>query len=88
MRAKWQLSDGSNLFVRAALKWTEALTLIHEGHVPDRVYDTVREHFSEAELMDLSLAVVAINSWNCVSIAFRGEAGSFQVPGNAVQRAA
>ena len=73
---------------RAALEWTEALTLIREGHVPDRVYDAVREHFSEAELVDLSLAVVAINGWNRVSIAFRAEAGSYQVPGHTVQGAA
>lgn len=70
---------------RAALEWTEALTLIREGHVPDHVFDAVREHFSEAELVDLSLAVVAINGWNRVSIAFRAEAGSYQVPGNAAR---
>jgi AhpD family alkylhydroperoxidase len=63
---------------RAALEWTEALTLIRDGHVPDDVYSTVREHFSETELIDLALAVVAINGWNRLSIAFRAEAGTYQ----------
>lgn len=73
---------------RAALEWTEALTLVHEDHVPDEVFEAVREHFSEQELVDLSLAVVAINGWNRVSIGFRAEAGSYQVPGRAGRGAA
>ena len=56
---------------RAALAWTEALTLISENHVPDEIYNEVRQHFTEKELADLSLAVVAINGWNRLSIAFR-----------------
>ena len=64
---------------RAALEWTEAMTLLTEGHVPDAVYATAREHFSEAELVDLSLAVVAINGWNRLMVGFRGEAGTYQV---------
>jgi len=63
---------------RAALEWTESLTLVREGHVPDRVFEAARAHFSEAELVDLSLAVVAINSWNRLMIGFRGEAGTYQ----------
>lgn len=63
---------------RAALEWTEALTHIADGHVPDEVYAAVREHFSEEELVNLSLAVVAINGWNRLSIAFRAEAGKYQ----------
>ena len=63
---------------RAALEWTEALTRIGEGHVPDAVYASAREHFSEEELVNLALAVVAINGWNRFSIAFRAEAGSYQ----------
>jgi len=63
---------------RAALEWTEALTLIGEGHVPDTVYDAVREHFSEEELVNLALAVVAINGWNRLSIGFRAEAGKYR----------
>ena len=64
---------------RAALEWTEAMTLLTEGHVPDAVYANVREHFSEAELVDLSMAVVAINGWNRLMVGFRGEAGTYQV---------
>ena len=63
---------------RAALAWTEALTLVAEGHVPDEVYEEVREHFSEKELVDLSLAVVAINGWNRLAIGFRSEVGTYQ----------
>ncbi len=63
---------------RAALAWTEALTLVHEGHVPDEVYDEARRQFSEQELVSLSLAVVAINGWNRLSIGFRAEAGTYR----------
>jgi alkylhydroperoxidase family enzyme len=64
---------------RAALEWTESLTLIRDGHVPDQ-FTAAREHFSEAELVDLALAVVAINCWNRLSIAFRAEVGSYRPP--------
>ena len=63
---------------RAALAWTEALTLVAENHVPDEIYDEVRQHFTERELADLSLAVVAINGWNRLAISFRSEAGTYQ----------
>jgi AhpD family alkylhydroperoxidase len=66
---------------RAALAWTEALTLIAQNHVPDEIYDEVRQHFSEKELADLSLAVVAINGWNRLSISLRAEVGTYQ-PGD------
>ena len=56
---------------RAALAWAEAVTNIREGHVPDEVHEATRQHFSEQELSDLTLAVVAINGWNRLSIAFR-----------------
>src|SRR5690349_15730420 len=49
---------------RAALLWTEELTLISQGHAPDAVYEEVRQHFSEEELVNLTLAIVAINGWN------------------------
>lgn len=64
---------------RAALEWTEALTNITDGHVPDAVYEAVRSHFTDKELADLSWAVVAINAWNRVAIAFRSEAGRYKV---------
>ena len=63
---------------RAALAWTEALTLIAEDHVPDEIYNEVRQHFSEQELVNLSLAVIAINGWNRLAISFRSEAGTYQ----------
>src|ERR1043165_6712761 len=56
---------------RAALEWTEAVTLITQGHVPDEVYERVRGHFTESELANLTLAVVAINGWNRLAISFR-----------------
>jgi AhpD family alkylhydroperoxidase len=63
---------------RAALAWTEAVTLVSEGHVPDAVYEEVRGHFTEQELVALTLAVVAINGWNRLNVAFRMEAGSYR----------
>jgi AhpD family alkylhydroperoxidase len=56
---------------RAALAWTEAITLVAHDHVPDEVYQQVRRHFSEKELVDLTTAAVTINAWNRFSIAFR-----------------
>src|SRR5690348_17813124 len=53
---------------RAALEWTEAVTLVSQTHVPDEVYEHVRKHFSEKELLDLTFAVVAINSWNRLAV--------------------
>lgn len=63
---------------RAALEWTEALTLISENDIPDSLYDAVRQHFSEAELVNLSLAIVTINGWNRLAIPFRSVPGSYQ----------
>jgi len=56
---------------RAALEWTEALTLVAQTHVPDAVWDAVRPHFTDQELADLTMLVVAINGWNRISVAFR-----------------
>ncbi len=63
---------------RAALAWTEALTLISEDHCPDDVYEAARAHFPESELAKLTLAIVAINGWNRLNIAFRTPAGDYQ----------
>ena len=62
----------------AALEWTEALTLISENSVPDALYDKVRKQFSEEELVTLTMAVIAINSWNRLAIPFRTEPGSYE----------
>jgi AhpD family alkylhydroperoxidase len=56
---------------RAALAWTEALTLIAETHAPDDVYEGVRAHFSESETVNLTMLIGAINAWNRLAIAFR-----------------
>jgi AhpD family alkylhydroperoxidase len=56
---------------RAALEWTEAVTLVSQGHVPDAVWQTVRPVFSDAELVELTLVVTSINSWNRFAVAFR-----------------
>ena len=63
---------------RAALAWTEAVTLITEDHVPDSVYDEARGQFSEKELSDLTLGVAAINAWNRLSISARIVPGVYQ----------
>lgn len=63
---------------RAALEWTEAVTLVSRDQVPDDVYERTRKHFSEAELINLTLAAVTINSWNRLAIAFRAVPGTYQ----------
>ena len=63
---------------RAALGWTEAITLISDGHAPDEAYEKARAHFSEAELVNLTLAIAAINGWNRLNIAFRVPAGDYK----------
>jgi AhpD family alkylhydroperoxidase len=63
---------------RAALAWTEVVTLITDGHVPDAVYEEVRAHFSEKEMCDLTLAVAAINAWNRLAISSRTVPGGYQ----------
>jgi AhpD family alkylhydroperoxidase len=74
----WREAPCYNTRERAALEWTEALTMITEGHVPDQVYTVAREQFKEKELADLSLAIVAINGWNRLAIAFRPEVGEYR----------
>jgi AhpD family alkylhydroperoxidase len=63
---------------RAALAWTEVLTLIADSHVADELYEQTRRQFSEQELVDLSLAVVTINAWNRLTISFRAEPGTYR----------
>ena len=62
---------------RAALEWTEALTLVSETHAPDDVFEHVREQFSEDELLHLTLAIVAINGWNRLNIAAQTVPGGY-----------
>jgi len=70
---------------RAALAWTEAVTNVTQGHIPDEIYEEARNQFSENELIDLTLAVIAINSYNRVNIAFRTPAGTYEPGQFAVQ---
>ena len=63
---------------RAALLWAEVVTKVSEDQVPDEVYNQVKLHFTEKELVDLTLAVIAINSWNRLAISFRTPPGSYQ----------
>jgi AhpD family alkylhydroperoxidase len=63
---------------RAALAWTEALTLIAQTHAPDDVYEEVRKEFSDEEIVDLTLAIVTINGWNRIAIGLRSEPGTYK----------
>jgi AhpD family alkylhydroperoxidase len=78
MISGWRETNLYTARERAALEWAESVTLLNEGHVPDELYENVRKEFSEEELIDLTLAVASINSWNRLNIAFRTTAGSYQ----------
>ena len=63
---------------RAALAWTEAVTVLTNGFVPDEVYEVVREQFTEQEIISLTMAVIAINGWNRINVSLRTVAGRYQ----------
>jgi AhpD family alkylhydroperoxidase len=65
---------------RAALEWTEAVTLLADSGAPDSAYDAVKAQFSESEIVSLTMAVIAINSWNRIAVAFRAVPGTYQRP--------
>ncbi len=65
---------------RAALVWTEAVTLLAERDITDELYEEVRRQFSEKDLADLTLAIVAINGWNRLNVPFRTPVGDYQPP--------
>jgi AhpD family alkylhydroperoxidase len=65
---------------RAALEWAEALTLVAVDHVPDAVFESVRQHFTDEELANLTLAISMINTWNRFGVAFRSVPGQYQAP--------
>ncbi|MGE5327603.1 MAG: carboxymuconolactone decarboxylase family protein [Deltaproteobacteria bacterium] len=77
----WREAPFYNDRERAALEWTEALTLISQNHVPDEIFERVSRVFTKKELVDLTLAVVAINGWNRFAISFRADVGSYQPAG-------
>lgn len=66
---------------RAALAWTEALTNIQQGHAPDAVFHELSRQFTEAEIVNLTLAITLINTWNRIAIGFRAVPGTYQ-PGS------
>ena len=72
----WRESALFSARERAALAWTEVLTDLPRDGVPDEIYSRVREHLSEKEIADLTFAVMAINAWNRVNVAFRTVPGS------------
>lgn len=69
----WRESSYYSARERAALAWTEALTLVSHTHAPDADYDAAKDHFSDKELVDLTLLICTINSWNRIAVGFRSQ---------------
>lgn len=76
----WRESPCYSARERAALGWTEAVTRIATHEVSDALYSEVREHFDEKALVDLTLAIIAINGWNRMNVAFRTKVGDYVSP--------
>lgn len=76
--ATWGETDLFSANERAALAWTEAITLIGETHAPDDIYGEALRHFGEKGLVDLTLAITIINTWNRLAIGFRADPRSAQ----------
>ena len=74
----WRETDFYTPRERAALAWAEAVTRLANQEVSDAVYDEARQHFDEKALVDLTLAVIAINGWNRLAIPFRSKVGSYR----------
>jgi len=75
--AAWREAPFYSERERAALEWTEAITLVANDHVPDEVYERVHPHFTDEELVNLTMAVNVINAWNRLNVAFRTPAGIY-----------
>jgi AhpD family alkylhydroperoxidase len=75
----WRESPAYSERERAALTWTEAVTLVADSHIPDEVYRSASQQFTEKELVDLTMAVIAINGWNRLAIGFRALPAKHQV---------
>jgi len=73
----WRETPFFNEKERAALAWTEAVTLVASSQVPDEVYASLRRHFTEPDIVHLTAAVVAINGWNRFAVSFRSVPGSY-----------
>ena len=76
----WRPSEVFTERERAALRWTEAITNIQQGHASDEDYTAVKQHFSDAEVVNLTLALASINAWNRMAIAFRPQVHSNAQP--------
>ncbi len=83
----WEESPFYTERERAALAWTEAVTNVSENHVPDELYNGVRQHFTEKELADLTFAIATINAWNRLAISARVTPGTYVSPTARVKRA-
>lgn len=81
--AAWQEAPMYSPRERAALAWTEAVTLVATSDLSDELYEQVQAEFDEKEIADLTLAIITINGWNRVNAAFRGEVGNYQPPATA-----
>lgn len=79
MLAAWREASCYTDRERAALEWAEAVTLVTNGHVSDGVYQVAASQFSDTELVDLTMAVLAINCYNRINVAFRMPAGDYVV---------
>ena len=78
--AAWREAPFYSPRERAALAWAEAMTLVASNGLPDVLYEEVCGQFDQKAMVDLSLAIIAINGWNRLAIGFRAEAGSYQAP--------
>ena len=78
--AAWREAPFYSPRERAALAWAEAVTLVAANDLPDALYEEVRGQFDEKAMVDLTLAIIAINGWNRLAIGFRAEVGGYQVP--------
>ncbi|MGN6343220.1 MAG: carboxymuconolactone decarboxylase family protein [Ginsengibacter sp.] len=76
--AAWREAPFYSERERAALAWAEAVTRLKDANVPDEIYEEARRQFSEEELIDLTVAVTTINTYNRINIAFRTPAGDYQ----------
>lgn len=75
----WQETSYFTEKERAVLAWTEAVTFVADGHVPDAVHEQLTKHFGKSEISLITLAVIAINSWNRLVLSIRSEPGSFSL---------
>lgn len=75
--AAWREAPFYSPRERAALAWCESLTQISKTGAPDRIYDEVERLFSPQELVELTLAIVAINGWNRLAVGFKSEVGGY-----------